>query len=146
MKAAIAEARKAEAVGDVPVGAIAVMEGKIIARAHNLKEKAQDPTGHAEILLLRKTAKKLKSWRLSEIEVYVTLEPCLMCVGALIQARVKRVVYGTDDPKAGACGSLFDYSNHPLLNHAFPVSKHVLKEACGTQLSSFFGHLRKKNR
>ncbi len=146
MKLALREATKAEAKGEVPIGAVAVQNSKIIARAHNLRENKADPLGHAEIYLLSKASKKLKRWRLNDLTIYVTLEPCLMCMGALLQARVTRVVFGTFDPKAGACGSLYDLSNDKRLNHQIQITQGVLKEECAQRLSHFFSTIRKTRR
>ena len=144
MSYALKQAQKAALLGEVPVGAVAVLKNKIIARAHNLRESKQDPLGHAEIYLLSKTAKKLKSWRLSGISIYVTLEPCLMCMGALIQARVDRLVFGCFDPKAGACGSLYNLSKDERLNHRIEIHSKVLEQECSRLLSEFFEKLRMK--
>jgi len=144
MQAALKEAEKAFKKTEAPIGAVAVKDGKILARAHNLRESKRDPLGHAEMYLLGKLANKLKSWRMMGATVYVTLEPCLMCMGALIQARVPRLVFGTLDPKAGACGSLYDLSRDDRLNHRIDVTSGVLKDACSKILSDFFKRLRKK--
>lgn len=146
MKRALSEAVKAEKKAEVPIGAVAVHEGKIIARAHNLRESKQDPLGHAEIYLISKISKKLKKWRLNDVIVYVTLEPCLMCMGALLQARVGRLVFGCYDPKAGACGSLFDLSKDLRLNHRIEVTASILEKECSSQLSTFFKELRLKKK
>src|SRR5262245_55428435 len=137
LKAALREAAKAQAKNEVPIGAVAVRDGRIVARAYNLRETKTDPLGHAELILLSKLSKKLKAWRMSGITVYVTLEPCLMCMGALIQARVPRLVFGAMDPKAGACGSLYDLSKDNRLNHRIDVASGVLKAECGDILSRF---------
>ncbi|MBI2345323.1 MAG: nucleoside deaminase [Deltaproteobacteria bacterium] len=143
MKEAIAEAAKAAAIDEVPIGAVAVAQQQIVARAHNLRESTGDPLGHAELMLLRKLTKRgSRNWRLTEITVYVTCEPCLMCAGALLQARVPRLVYGCKDPKAGACGSLYDVTNDPRLNHRIAVTAGVLTDKCGDLLSVFFQQLR----
>jgi tRNA(adenine34) deaminase len=143
MKAALAEARKAFEKNECPIGAVAVKDGKILARAHNLRESKSDPLGHAEIYLIRKLSKKLKTWRLTGVTVYVTLEPCLMCMGALLQARISHLVFGTSDPKAGACGSLYNLSQDERLNHRIPVVPGVLKEECSKILGDFFRSVRK---
>ncbi len=145
MKAALRESEKAALKKEAPIGAVAVKDGKILTRAHNLRESRNDPLGHAEILLIAKTARKLQAWRLSGVTVYVTLEPCLMCMGALLQARVDRLVFGTLDPKAGACGSLYDLSKDNRLNHRINVTSGVLAEECSRQLSEFFRGLRMRN-
>jgi len=146
MRKALAQATQASLKQEVPIGAIAVQNGKIIARAHNLRESKQDPLGHAEIYLISKISKKIKSWRLNNVTVYVTLEPCLMCMGALLQARVGRLVYGCKDPKAGACGSLYDFSQDMRLNHRIEVLSGVLEKESSQILSEFFQTLRKKHK
>lgn len=143
MQDAILEAHKAAKLGEVPIGAVAVVGGQIVARAHNIRETTQDPLGHAEVLLIQQLSRNLKKWRLSDITIYVTCEPCLMCMGAMLQARVPRVVYGCKDPKAGACGSLYDVSNDARLNHRMEVTVGVLGEDCGKLLTDFFRAKRK---
>jgi len=138
MQAAIAEAKKAAAIDEVPVGAVAVIDDKVVLRAHNIREKTHNPLGHAELLLLEKLSKREKSWRLTKATVYVTCEPCLMCAGALLQARIPHLVYGCDDPKAGACGSLYNVVQDERLNHRIKVVSGVLKEQCAKLLSDFF--------
>lgn len=145
MKEALKEAQKAEKKKEVPIGAIAVQDGHIIARAHNLKENKQDPLGHAEIYLISKLSKQLKRWRLNDVTVYVTLEPCLMCMGALLQARVGRLVFASMDSKAGACGSLYDLSQDKRLNHRIEVKSGILDKECSKILSDFFKKLRQKS-
>lgn len=142
MLEAIAEAKKASEKGEVPIGAVAVGNEGIIFRAHNLRERTNNPLGHAEILLIERLAKKFKSWRLDNVTVYVTCEPCLMCAGAMLQARIPRVVFGCPDPKAGAFGSLYDVSNDKRLNHGIEVTSGVLSRECAGMLSSFFKKLR----
>ena len=139
MAAAIAEARLAEAKGEVPVGAVIVHEGQVIGRGHNERESSQDPTMHAEMIAIREAAKELGSWRLIDTSLYVTLEPCPMCAGALVNARVPRVVWGCDDPKAGATQTL-------RLNHRFDCVPGVLGDECGALLTDFFAAIRAKNR
>lgn len=142
MAAALQEAEKAYRKHEAPIGAVAVKDGKIIARAHNLRESRADPLGHAELYLLQKISKRLKAWRALGVTVYVTLEPCLMCMGALLQARVPRLVFGAMDPKAGACGSLYDLSSDKRLNHRIEVLSDVLGRECGAVLSRFFKEMR----
>lgn len=142
MSLALKEARKAMLKGEVPIGAVAVYQDRLFARAHNLRESRSDPLGHAEIYLISKSARKLKEWRLNSITLYVTLEPCLMCMGALLQARVGRLVFGAFDPKAGACGSLYNLSEDLRLNHRIKVTSRVLEEDCGRILSEFFKKIR----
>jgi tRNA(adenine34) deaminase len=143
MALALDEAKKAEAIEEVPVGAVIVINGKVVGQGQNRKETGNDPTAHAEIVAIREVAAKLKGWRLKGATLYVTLEPCTMCMGALLQARVERLVFATTDPKAGACGSLFDLSNDKRLNHAIKVTSGVMKEEASTMLKDFFARLRK---
>ena len=142
MQLAIAEANRAPALGEVPVGAVVVHKGQVIARAHNRRTIDHDPTAHAELIAMREAARILGDWRLEECTVYVTLEPCPMCAGTMVQARVARCVYGCLDPKAGYMGSLADLSNDARLNHRFPVTAGVLAEECSTLLRDFFRGIR----
>jgi tRNA(adenine34) deaminase len=142
MAIALEEARLAGAGGEVPVGAIVIIEGRLITRAHNEREQRADPTAHAEILALRSAAAVLGSWRLDGATVYVTLEPCPMCAGALVAARVHRLVFAALDPKAGACGSLYNLCVDPRLNHELLVSPGVLAEEAGELLAAFFDQRR----
>jgi len=143
MREAMAEAALAAAAGDVPVGCVLVHEGAVLARAHNHRQRDQDPTAHAELIALRAAAAQLGSFRLIGVTAYVTLEPCPMCAGALVNARVERVVYGCDDPKAGAVRSLFSIGSDPRLNHRFELVPGVLGDECSSQLSGFFAELRR---
>jgi len=138
MAVAVEEARRAMEAGEVPVGAVLVYGGEVIARAHNRREGFQDPTAHAEMLVLREAARKLGRWRLTGTTMYVTLEPCAMCAGALVLARIDRLVYGCDDPKAGACGSIFDIIREPRLNHRMEVVSGVSRDDCQSVLKDFF--------
>ena len=138
MKKALQLARKAYEQEEVPVGALIVLKDRIIARAHNKKEKLRDPTAHAEILAIQKTCKYLNSWHLDEATLYVTLEPCPMCAYAIIQARLKRVVFGTYDQKAGAAGSVVNLFEKKLFNHDVEVVGGILEEECGALLKNFF--------
>ena len=138
MALALEEARRAMEDGEVPIGAVVVNNGKIIARAHNLREGLQDPAAHAEMLALRQAARKLGRWRLTGTTLYVTLEPCAMCAGALVLARIDRLVYGCEDQKAGACGSVFDIVREPRLNHRIEVVRGVRQEECQSVLKEFF--------
>lgn len=138
MREALALARRAAGQGEVPVGALVVQEGIVLGRAHNRRELDRDPTAHAEILALREAAARLGTWRLEDCTLYVTLEPCFMCAGAVVNARVGRLVFGAADPKAGAVGSLADVPGDPRLNHRLPVEGGVLAEACGQVLRDFF--------
>jgi tRNA(adenine34) deaminase len=145
MRAAIAEAKLAEGKGEVPVGAVIVHEGDIIGRGHNLRELSQDPTTHAEMIAIRQAAEALGSWRLIDTALYVTLEPCPMCAGALVNARVPRVVWGCNDPKAGATETLYTIGSDPRLNHRFECVPGVLREECSELLTRFFAAIRAKN-
>ena len=143
MKEALKEAKKAYDKLEVPVGAVIVKDGKIIARAHNLKETKYDTTKHAEILAIQKASKKLNSWRLIDCEMYVTLEPCSMCAGALINSRIKKVYIGASDPKTGAVGSVFNLLEDYTFNHKVEYEKGVLQDECESILKEFFKELRK---
>jgi tRNA(adenine34) deaminase len=138
MREALAEARKAEAAGEVPVGAVLLVNGKIIGRGHNHAIKSNDPTAHAEVLALRQGAQNLRNYRLPGSVLVVTIEPCIMCAGAMIQARVEELVYGAGDPKAGAIDSHFHLDSCSQLNHTFSVTPHILHEECGSLLRVFF--------
>jgi tRNA(adenine34) deaminase len=142
MEIALAEARAAAAEGEVPVGAVCLVDGQVVSRRHNERERANDPTAHAELLAVREAAAALGGWRLRDATVVVTLEPCPMCAGALVAARVGRLVYGAPDPKAGACGSLYNLCADPRLNHEIAVTSGVRAEACGALLTSFFADRR----
>ena len=147
MEEALALADRAAALGEVPVGAIVVgPDGGVLGRGHNLRETAQDPTAHAEMIAIRDAARAAGSWRLEGATLFVTLEPCPMCAGALVLARVKRVVYGCDDPKGGACATFFTIGQDPRLNHQFELAGGVLAEACRGRLQSFFAKLRESKR
>jgi tRNA(adenine34) deaminase len=138
MRLALREAERALEHQDVPIGAVVVRDGEIIGVGHNERELRQDPTAHAEILALREAARAVGSWRVLEAVLYVTLEPCAMCAGAIVLARLPRVVYGATDPKAGACGSVLDVLGESRLNHRPEVSGGLLASECGELLSSFF--------
>jgi tRNA(adenine34) deaminase len=142
MRMALREAERALEHDDVPIGAVLVRDGELVAAAHNERELRQDPTAHAEIIALRDAARLAGSWRLLDTVVYVTLEPCAMCAGALVLARVPRVVYGASDPKAGACGSVLDVLGEPQLNHRPEVAGGLLAQECGELLSEFFASRR----
>jgi tRNA(adenine34) deaminase len=143
MRAALAEADAAALEGEVPVGCVLLgADGHELSRAHNRRESLGDPTAHAEMIAVRSASERVRSWRLEGATMYVTLEPCPMCAGALIQSRVARVVYGCDDPKAGALRSLFTMGSDSRLNHRFDVKPGVLAEDCAGRLSSFFARLR----
>jgi len=142
MKVALEEAEKAPPLGEIPIGAVIVRGGEILAKAHNYREIWQDPTAHAEIVAIRAAASTLGSWRLTETTLYVTVEPCAMCIGAVILARIPRLVFGTRDPKAGACGSVFDLAADSRLNHQVLVTAGMLEEECQNLLQHFFRRLR----
>src|SRR5579885_455452 len=138
MRLALREAARALEHDDVPIGAVIVHEGEVIASAHNERELRADPTAHAELIALREAARALGSWRVLDSVMYVTLEPCAMCAGAIVLARVPRVVFGTTDPKAGASGSVLDILAEPRLNHRPAVQSGLLAEECGDMLRAFF--------
>jgi tRNA(adenine34) deaminase len=138
MQMALAEAAAAAAEDEVPIGAVIVHEGQVLAAAHNQREQLRDPTAHAEMIAITQAATALNSWRLESCTLYVTLEPCPMCAGAIVQSRVKRVVYGADDPKAGAVKTLYQLLDDTRLNHRAEVTAGVLAEECGRVLSEFF--------
>ena len=142
MQTAIAEAQLARAKGEVPIGAVIVHEVQIIGRGHNLRETSNDPTSHAEMVAIRQAAEAIGHWRLLETTLYVTLEPCVMCMGAIILARIPRLVYSCRDPRAGAVGSIYDFSSDERFNHKVEVVEGVLGEECSRMLSGFFQELR----
>ena len=142
MRLALAEAEKAAACGETPVGAVLVLAGEVIASAHNMRETWQDPTAHAETIVLREASARLGRWRLHDATLYVTLEPCLMCAGALVLARVNRLVYGCRDTRAGALGSAYDVVRDGRLNHVYRITQGVLEAECRNVLSGFFEKLR----
>lgn len=142
MALALEQARLAAAEGEVPIGAVLVCDGAVVAHGRNARESAADPTAHAEMIAIRDGAERLGRWRLSGCTLYVTLEPCPMCAGALVNARVDRLVYGAADPKAGATGTLYDLSADPRLNHNYEVTAGVLEAECSGVLKEFFQDLR----
>ena len=144
MRLTLEEAQAAANAGDVPVGAVAVLAGAVVGRQHNRKEEWNDPTAHAEILLLREVANRLGRWRLPDVTIYCTMEPCAMCAGAMIQARIGRLVYAVPDMRAGAAGTVFDVLQSPALNHHVEVTSGVLAGEARTQLDSFFARLRQR--
>ncbi len=146
MQYAIREAQYAQEAGEVPVGCVIVYDGQIIGKAHNQREMLQDPTAHAEILAITQAANKLGSWRLEETKLYVTLEPCPMCSGAIILARVPEVYFGAYDPKAGTVGSLMNLLEDPRFNHQPKVYPGLLAEECGAMLTEFFRSIRRRSR
>ena len=145
MRLALNEAEQAYKENEVPVGAIGIYDNQVIALAHNMRERDQDPLAHAEMYVLYKASRHLRSWQLDDLTVYVTLEPCLMCMGALLQSRVKHLVFGAMDPKGGACGSLYDLSNDKRLNHQIKVVRGVLADESSRLLKKFFKEKRLKD-
>jgi len=143
MKEALEEAKRAFEKDEPPVGAVVVRDGEIIARGHNLRENLQDPTAHAEMLAIRAAAAKLGRWRLSDCDIYVTLEPCIMCAGAMVLSRLNRLIYGAYDPKAGAVDSLMNLLSDQRLNHQMEVKSGILASESGDLLRSFFSSRRK---
>lgn len=146
MLAAIEEAKKAEAMDEVPIGAVVVYQGQVIGRGHNLRESTHDPTAHAEIIAIRQAAQMMKSWRLEECSLYVTLEPCPMCAGAILQSRIERVIYGATDPKAGCAGTLFNLLQDSRFNHQTEVILGIEQEMCRQLLTNFFQMLRQRKK
>ncbi|WP_127541142.1 tRNA adenosine(34) deaminase TadA [Paenibacillus illinoisensis] len=144
MREAIAEALKAEALGEVPIGAVIVRHNRIVGRGYNLRETTLDSTAHAEMVAIRQASETIGAWRLLDCSLYVTLEPCPMCAGAIVQSRVPRVIYGTADPKAGCAGTLMNLLQEPRFNHRTEVIPDVLQPECSTMLTQFFRRLRKK--
>ncbi len=142
MRLALEEAQLAEAEGEVPIGAVVVCDGEVVARAHNRRETDADPSAHAEFSAMVQASHALGRWRLTGCTVYVTLEPCLMCAGLMVNARIDRCVFGAADPKGGAVGTLYDVSDDPRLNHAFAVTSGVLADECAEQLRAFFRNRR----
>ena len=147
MREALKEAQAAYDIGEVPIGAVLVDEaGEIVARGHNLRETEHDATAHAEMIAIRAACERLSRWRLSGLTLYVTIEPCPMCAGAIVMSRVDRVVYGSTDAKAGACESLFNIPGHPTLNHATEMKGGVLQEECAAIMKRFFRERRERRK
>lgn len=142
MRMALEEAARAPVVGEVPIAALIVQDGQVLAQTHNYRELWQDPTAHAEVIAIRAAAAALGTWRLTGTTLYVTVEPCAMCIGAIILARIPRVVFGAWDPKGGACGSVFDLTNEPRLNHRIEIVGGLLEEESQALLQQFFRQLR----
>jgi tRNA(adenine34) deaminase len=142
MRAALDQAEAARALGEVPIGAVVVLDGEIIGRGYNLRETSNDPTTHAEMVAIRQAAEHIGHWRLLDTTLYVTLEPCVMCMGAIILARIPRLVYACRDPRAGAVGSIYDFAQDERFNHKVEVTEGVLGEECSQMLSGFFKELR----
>ncbi|SDE91388.1 tRNA(adenine34) deaminase [Bhargavaea beijingensis] len=146
MELAILEAKKAEAIGEVPIGAVIVRDGEVIAASHNLREQDQEATAHAELAAITEACRKTGSWRLEDTVLYVTLEPCPMCAGAILQSRIPRVVYGARDPKAGCVDSLYRLLDDPRFNHRCDVTEGVLGKECGALLTDFFRGIRERRK
>lgn len=146
MEMALCEAREAEKLGEVPIGAVLVHGERVIGRGHNRRETSNDPTTHAEMIAIREAAAALDSWRLLDTTLYVTLEPCVMCMGAVILARIPRLVFACRDPRAGAVGSIYDFSSDLRFNHRVAVSEGILEQECSALLSGFFRRLREEKR
>ena len=144
MKEAIKEAKKAELIDEVPIGCIIVKDGKIISRGHNIRETKQNPIGHAEIVAITKASKKLNSWRLDGCDIYITLEPCIMCSGAIIQSRIRHIYFGAFDPKGGALGSSIDVLQANNINHHPEIFSGILQEECASLLTNYFKNKRKQ--
>ena len=146
MRVALNEAAVAEGLAEVPIGAIVVLDGQIIGRGHNLRETSNDPITHAEIIAIQQAAKKINSWRLLDCTLYVTLEPCVMCMGAIILARIPYLVFGCRDPKVGAVGSIYNFAEDERFNHQVQVREGILQQECSTQLSNFLRQLREQKK
>ncbi|WP_370872582.1 tRNA adenosine(34) deaminase TadA [Paenibacillus zeirhizosphaerae] len=144
MNQAILEANKAEAIGEVPIGAVVVKNSEIIGRGYNLRETTNDATAHAEIIAIKQASESIGAWRLLDCHLYVTLEPCPMCAGAIVQSRIPTVIYGTTDPKAGCAGTLMNLLQEPRFNHRTEVIQGILQPQCAALLTNFFRNLRKK--
>lgn len=142
MRMALEEASRAPAIGEVPIAALIVQNSQVLAQTHNYRELWQDPTAHAEVIAIRAAAIALGTWRLTDTTLYVTVEPCSMCIGAIILARISRVVFGAWDPKAGACGSVFDFTNEPRLNHHVEILGGLLEQESQALIQQFFRQLR----
>lgn len=146
MGLALEQAQQAESLGEVPIGAVVVINDQVIASAGNRRELWQDPTAHAELIVLREAAKRMESWRLEEATLYVTLEPCVMCMGGIILSRIPRLVYGARDPKAGAVGSIYNFAVDERFNHNVDVTQGVRGKECGDILTAFFRQLRHRKK
>ena len=146
MQMALTQADEARQAGEVPVGAVIVHQDRVIAAAHNQREQLKDPTAHAEMIAITQAAESLRSWRLEQCQLYVTLEPCPMCAGAIVQARIQKLVFGASDPKSGAVNSLYQLLNDPRLNHQTQFTFGVLADPCGQLLTEFFQHQRARGK
>ena len=146
MQMALTQADEARQAGEVPVGAVIVHQDRVIAAAHNQREQLKDPTAHAEMIAITQAAESLRSWRLEQCQLYVTLEPCPMCAGAIVQARIQKLVFGASDPKSGAVNSLYQLLNDPRLNHQTQFTFGVLADPCGQLLTELFQHQRARGK
>ncbi|MEI3604465.1 tRNA adenosine(34) deaminase TadA [Pseudogracilibacillus sp. SE30717A] len=146
MESAISEAHKAKQLGEVPIGAVIVCDDTIIASGHNVREKTQSTLSHAELIAIQQANEVIGSWRLEDCTLYITLEPCPMCAGAIVQSRIKRVVYGANDPKAGCAGTLMNLLQEERFNHQVEVTSGILEEECSALLTDFFRELRQKRK
>ncbi|MBU9710645.1 tRNA adenosine(34) deaminase TadA [Evansella tamaricis] len=146
MEEAVRQAENAKQIGEVPIGAVLVKDGEIISKGYNLREQQQLSTAHAEIIVIEDACRKLGTWRLEDCVLYVTLEPCPMCAGAIVQARLKRVVFGATDPKGGCCGTIMNLLDEPRFNHSVLLSSGILEEECSLLLTEFFQDLRKRKK
>jgi tRNA(adenine34) deaminase len=146
MRQALTEAARAAELGEVPIGAILVRDGEVIGRGHNLRETSNDPTTHAEMIAIRAAAARIGHWRLLDCTLYVTLEPCVMCMGAIILARIPQLVYSCRDPRVGAVGSIYDFSRDERFNHRVEVTEGILADECSALLSGFFQEIRAKKK
>lgn len=144
MSQALLEAKKAYDIGEIPIGAVIVRDNEIIARGHNLREASKDPTAHAEMIAIRKASKVLGGWRLTNCDLYVTIEPCAMCAGSIVLARINRLFIGAMDPKAGAAGSIFNIVDNESLNHQTKITYNVLEAQCSNIMKKFFKELRSR--
>jgi tRNA(adenine34) deaminase len=144
MLEALLEAKKAESLREVPIGAVVVHHGQIIGRGYNLRETLHDPTAHAEMIAIREASQNLQSWRLLDCQLYVTVEPCPMCAGSIVQSRIPTLIYGTDDPKAGCAGSIYNILQEKKFNHHVDIIRHVLQIECSELLRDFFRKIREK--
>lgn len=146
MVEALREAELGKAAGEIPIGAVVVKDGRIVGRGHNLTETEKDPTAHAEMIAIREAAKTLGGWRLFGCDMYVTIEPCAMCAGAIVWSRIDNLYIGAEDPKAGGCGSVFNIVQTPELNHQVNVERGLMEEECSNIIKDFFRELRRKNK
>lgn len=142
MRMALCEARAAYEEDEVPIGAVVIRNGEVVSKAHNLRETINDPTAHAEIVAIREASRILGTWRLTDCELYVTIEPCPMCAGAIVQSRIRRLIYGAQDPKAGACGTIMNIVQNQFLNHRVEVMAGILEDECSAIMKEYFKNKR----